>query len=149
MSTATAVLGATGLTTLIFAFINFLKFVQAKDWNSALTQLIVWASGIGGTLVVGASQFASSINLFGSPLNKLDWVSKVVIGLFGASTATGLNETHKAIDSTQSAVKPALFPALLPSAPAPEPSDEEIRAALGLGPDVAVTPQMRNIVTGK
>lgn len=98
------------LGTVVFSFVNVLKFASGKQWNSVVTQLIAWAAGIAGIFLAGATQFAAGINVGDMTLETLNGPSKFFLGLVATSLLSTLNEFKKAIDSTDSAATPPLVP---------------------------------------
>lgn len=102
------VAGAVLLAALIWAFVDFLKNLRAADWNATVTQLIVWASGVAGVFLIGATQFAKDTHINGQVLTDLDGASKLVVGLLFSSLASGAYQVKKAVDSSDSAKQPPL-----------------------------------------
>lgn len=113
-----AALGAT-----VFAFVNFLKYLRARDTNAAVTQLIVWIGGAGAVFLFAASQFGSTIKIDGAhTLDQLTFWSRVILGINAASLLTVANEFRKAVDRTDTSVTPSLLPptpARIVTVPAP------------------------------
>jgi hypothetical protein len=97
------------LGTLVFTFVIFLKNLTAQQWRSAITQAIAWVAGIAGVLIMAATQFAGGISIGNVAMDKLDFWSKVFVGLLAASLLSTLNEFKKAIDRTDTAVVPDWF----------------------------------------
>jgi hypothetical protein len=102
------------LGTLVFTFVNFLRFLSARDWNAAITQLIAWAAGVVAVLLVRASDFAAGIRVGNLPLNKLGFWSALLLGLLATSLLSTVNEVKKAIDNQDTAHVPPLLPNLSP-----------------------------------
>lgn len=98
------------LGTVVFNFVNVLKFASGKQWNSVITQLIAWAAGIAGIFLVGATQFALGIMVGDVSLDSLDTPSKFFLGLVATSLLSTFNELKKALDRSDSAVTPPLLP---------------------------------------
>lgn len=99
------------LGAIVFALINFLKYVRVGDWNSAGTQLIVWISGIAVVAVGAQAAIANGLEVPGTTftLARLDFWSQVLVGLQASSLFGAVNELKKAIDNTDTASKPALL----------------------------------------
>lgn len=98
------------LGTLVFTFVNFLKFLRARDFNAAGTQVIAWVSGVGATFLASASQvIGHGVGVGGVALNDLDAYTKVVVGMIATSVLSTVNEIKKAIDNSDSAQTPRLF----------------------------------------
>lgn len=98
------------LAGLVFAFNNFLKFLSGKDFKSAVTQLIVWASGVAGIFIAAQTDFAGGIRIGDEALSTLNGWSLLFVGLTFASVASTLNEVKKALDSSDTAKTPPMIP---------------------------------------
>lgn len=109
------------LGTLVFTFINWLKFIRGRQYNSAITQVIVWASGVAAVWLVAASQFGIDVHVNSLTLRAMDSATKVVTGLLAASLLSTVNEVKKAIDNTDTAQTPKLAPGA-DGAPPPPPA---------------------------
>jgi hypothetical protein len=102
-------LTASGALALVTAFVNFLKYIKAKDTNGWVTQLIVWIAGVGSVLLVRASDFADTFNLGGTvTLDTANAGTVILAGLGLGSAAALVNEAKKALDNGDSAAKPDL-----------------------------------------
>ncbi len=97
------------LGALVYKFVDFLKFVKAKDWNAAGTQLVAWAAGIVAITLFANSDFAAGIDLGGRSLDSLNFVSQVIVGLSATSLFSSFYDVKRAIDNTDSARTPALI----------------------------------------
>lgn len=97
------------MAVLVMAVINFLKFVRTGDVNGALTQLSVWVAGVVVVLLVAQTDFATGIVIGDLTLDLMNFWSLLFLGLTIASLATFGVEIRKALDNTDSAVKPHLF----------------------------------------
>jgi hypothetical protein len=100
------------LGTLVFTFVNFLRFLVARDWSAVVTQLIAWASGVVAVFLVRATDFASGIKVGDKTLNQVGFWSAFLLGLIATSVLSTVNEVKKAIDQTDSARVPKLLPNL-------------------------------------
>ncbi len=98
------------LGTLVFTFVNFLRFLVARNWSSVLTQLIAWAAGVVGVFLMRATDFASGIKIGDVTLDKLSFWSTLLLGLIATSLLSTVNEVKKALDSNDSAKVPVLLP---------------------------------------
>jgi len=88
------------------------KFLRAKDWNASGTQIVTWAAGF-GTLALGAASSVTegiAIPGLGVPIGDLDIWSMILLGASGTSLFSVAYDFKKAIDNTDSANTPALFP---------------------------------------
>jgi hypothetical protein len=101
------------LGTLVFAFVNFLKYVLAKNWNSAITQIVAWVSGVAGVFIAAHTEYAKQIMIGTANLGQMDWQTQVFFGLIATSILTTVNEVKKAIDNTDSAKTPPLLKSLV------------------------------------
>ena len=99
------------LGTLVFTLVIFLKNLTARQWRPVVTLLVAWAAGIIGVFLMAATQFAGGINVGDVPLDRLDFWSKVLLGLVATSLLSSANEFKKAIDRTDTAVVPDWFDA--------------------------------------
>lgn len=97
------------MAVLVFAIINFLKAVRAKDSNAALTQLTVWVAGVLVVFLVAQTDFAEGIPIGDQVLSALNGWSQLFIGLTIASLATAGVEIKKALDNSDSARTHNLF----------------------------------------
>lgn len=96
--------------TLVFTFVNALKFAAAKDFNALGTQVVAWVSGVAATFLASASTaFGGGVGVAGHSLNDLDAYSKVIVGLLATSLLSTVNEIKKAIDNTDTSQTPKLF----------------------------------------
>jgi hypothetical protein len=98
------------LGTLVFTFVNFLRFLTARNWSSVLTQLIAWAAGIAGVFLMRATDFAPGITFGDKSLDKVGFWSALLLGLLATSLLSTVNEVKKALDNNDSAKVPALLP---------------------------------------
>jgi hypothetical protein len=96
------------LAALVIAFVNLVKFVRGKDWNSAITQVVVWVVAVLLVVLVAHSDFGNTLSWGNRTLDSMNVASQVLVGLFFGSSATVINEFKKAIDNSDTAVKPPL-----------------------------------------
>jgi hypothetical protein len=97
------------MAVLVFAIINFLKAVKAKDGNAAFTQVVVWVAGVLVVLLAAQTDFASGINIGDEVLTDLNFWSLLFIGLTISSLASFGVEIKKALDNTDSSKSPPLL----------------------------------------
>ncbi len=107
------------LGALVYKFVDFLKFVKAKEWNSAGTQLIAWLAGILAITLFANSDFSAGIEFGERSLGSLNFVSQVILGLSATSLFSAFYDVKRAIDNTDSAKTPAL---IAEPTPCPDPS---------------------------
>jgi hypothetical protein len=96
------------MAVLVFAIINFLKAVKAKDANASLTQIIVWIAGVAVVFLAAQTDFAEGIMIGDQALTALNVWSLLFIGLTISSLATFGTEVKKALDVSDSARTPNL-----------------------------------------
>jgi hypothetical protein len=102
------------LLALAFAadkVVSVLKGLAAKDWNLALTQILVWVIAFGVVCLAGAAEVTETyvppgLNI---ALGDLDFWSLLLLGIVVGSTGSIVFDFRKAIDSTDSAQEPKLF----------------------------------------
>lgn len=100
------------LGAIIFALINFLKYVTNKSWSQVVTQAVAWGAGVIGVALFAHSQIGGGIAIGGTTLHRLDWASQFIVGLSATSFFSPVIKTLEAIDNTNTAVTPALIPSL-------------------------------------
>ena len=105
------------LGTLVFTFVNFLRFLVNGDWSSVVTQLIAWGAGVAGVFLIKATDFAEGIKVGDLTMNKLGFWSSLVMGVLATSLLSTVNEVKKALDNNDSARVPALLPKLSKKSP--------------------------------
>ncbi len=106
------------LGALVYKFVDFLKFLRAKDVNAAGTQAVAWLAGILAITLFANSDFSEGINFGGRSLGSLNFVSQVIIGLSATSLFSAFYDVKRAIDRSDSAKTPAL---ITETTPCPEP----------------------------
>lgn len=99
-----------GALGLVKAVVDFIKYLRARDTNGWVTQLAVWAAGIGTTLLIKVSDFAGNFDIGGVILNDANTGTVILAGLGLGSAAMLVNDIKQAVDSNDSAAKPALVP---------------------------------------
>jgi hypothetical protein len=104
------------LTAMVYAFINFLKYLTNKQWTAALTNIVVWIAGYLAVLIFAHSDWASSVTI-GKPLDELSGASLIIAGFVAGSTAISANQARAAFDRSDSSATPPL----LHNAPLPPP----------------------------
>jgi hypothetical protein len=98
------------LGTFISKLIDFLKYLSAKDVNAVVTQLCVWAGGIGGVILVGASELGDKVGFEGITLQSANGPTKIFFGMMVMSLMSKVYDFQKAHDNAQSAATPSLIP---------------------------------------
>jgi hypothetical protein len=100
------------LLATVFAFTNFLKFLVARDWNAALTTLVVWAGGFGVVWLAAQTTLFGNFAFNAVPLKLLKTADLIFIGINIGSGGILTNELKKAFDRSDTATTPMLFPSL-------------------------------------
>jgi hypothetical protein len=114
-----------GLVALVVKTVDTLRYATAKQINGVVTQVLVWAAGIGGVFAVAQTQWAAHISVGnGSTLARQGAWSLVSIGLALSSGGSVLKDFQSAVDNTNTAQIPPL-----------------IRTALGKASSVLATAQ--------
>jgi hypothetical protein len=94
---------ALAILSLVKKVNDFLKYVSNRDLNGALTQMVVWASGISVMLLAGAMDWAEGIEVGGQVLGDLNLTSIIFVGLSLSSSGSVLYDFQTAIDNHDSA----------------------------------------------
>jgi hypothetical protein len=92
--------------TLVIALVNFFKALKAGNFNTVVTQLIVWVVGVVVIFLFGETDWSTTVVIADLNLDDLNTWSKIFVGLTLASTAMFANELKKAIDNTDTAAHP-------------------------------------------
>jgi hypothetical protein len=96
---------------LVGKFIDFLKYLRARDWNGASTILIAWAAGLGATFLVASTSFAAGVDIgAGKMLADLTAPDKAFFGMMASSIFGFAYDVKKSLDNTDSAKTPTLLP---------------------------------------
>lgn len=100
------------LAALVNKFTDFLKFLTNKDWNAAVTQIIVWAGGVAAVFLASATLWAhgKGFDIGGIQITDLNGWSKLYAGLSASSVGGVAYDFKKARDNTDSAQTPPLLP---------------------------------------
>lgn len=95
---------------LVFTLIDFLRSLTNKAYKTALTQLISWVAGVAVVLFVAKTDFASGVVVGDKPLDVIDIYGLIFIGLMASSIFGVAKSAIQAIDNTDSAKTPPMFP---------------------------------------
>ena len=95
---------------LVITTINFLRHLRGRDLAGAATVASAWVAGIVAVMLAAQTDFASGIEVGDRTLEGLNVWSQVFVGLSAASIASFVVDVKKAVDNTDTAVKPSLFP---------------------------------------
>lgn len=92
--------------TLVWKVVDFVKYIQARDWSNATTQVAVWLAGVGVTFLLAGTNFAEGIVIGDVGVGLMNWQSLLLVGLSLGSSASALVDVKKAVDNTDSAAVP-------------------------------------------
>lgn len=101
---------AVALIALVTTTINLLRYARGRDLAGAGTILSAWVAGVAAVMIAAQTDFASGIAVGDRTLEGLNVWSQLFVGLAVASAGSFLTDVKKAIDNTDTAVKPSLFP---------------------------------------
>lgn len=104
-----SVIGMAGLIALAWKFVDFLKFLRNRDWNASLTQICVWAAGVGVVFLGAAADDTKTIKVGTIALGAMNTPGKVLLGLCVLSVGSVVYDFKKAFDNTDSAAERSLF----------------------------------------
>ncbi len=99
------------MIALVWKVVDFLRFLFAgKEGRSGVvTQATVWVAGVVGVLLFAQTDWASSIQFAGIPLDSMNFWSQFAAGLgLGSLTSVGV-DVKKAIDNRDSAAVPPMI----------------------------------------
>lgn len=119
---------AATMSALVVVVINFLRYARGRDLDGALTIAIAWVAGVVVVAIAAQSDFAVSIEFGGRTLDTMNFASQIFAGMSLASLGSFAVDVKKAIDSSDTAVKPSL----IPSTPKVDRGDPRLRQP---GPD--------------
>jgi hypothetical protein len=116
---------------VVLKLLDFFKYVLNGDLNGIVTLLLGWVAGVVAVLLFLQTQWADEITIGSQALDSLDFWSKAVFGFATSSVAGVLYDFKKAVDDSDTAVKPKLLGQLKPGKDAEE--KDEARLALTIG----------------
>jgi hypothetical protein len=102
-----AIIGA-----MTWTAVAIMKHLRVKQYNDALTIVVILVVATLVTFLLAASDFAG-------PLKGLNAASKILVGYGATSVLRAVYEYKKSLDSTGSAAEPKLVP---PASPTPPPA---------------------------
>ena len=99
--------------------IELLKYLTNKEYKSAATLLSLFGAGYAALTLAAHAKVTEAIVIPGTltPLGMLDWASLLLLGLMITATGSTAYDFKKALDQTDSAAQPKLFPG--PQGPPP------------------------------
>jgi hypothetical protein len=100
------------LGSLGFMLVNLVKYVRARDWDPAITTILVWL--VGFILVALAAHTSLTENtpvpgLAGVTFGSIDTWGQVLLGASILSVLGVVDKALKAIDNTRSSAGPSLL----------------------------------------
>src|SRR5262245_33414841 len=104
----TTLTGSVGLLPPVWKFIDFLQNVTPKDhdYNAAITQIVVWVSGLLAVFLYAESQLGDSVSIGAITLDHADTPTKIIVGLMVGSLSSAAVDFKKAFDGSDSAKQP-------------------------------------------
>lgn len=97
------------LAALVVKVTSAAKYLRSGAYKDFVTQVFVWAVGVGAAFLAVNSNAMSSIDVNGVTLGSLNGSSTVLLGVALASLASFAKDTTKAIDNSDSAAEPSLL----------------------------------------
>lgn len=97
------------LASLVYSMVNLARYVRARDWDGSLTIAVSYAIGVAAVMITAQTDWASAIDIGDRTLGGLNAWSQLLAGLTLASSAGVVADLKKAIDRTDTAVKPSLL----------------------------------------
>ena len=89
------------LGALVKKLVDFMKDLTNRSWNGVLTQLALWAAGVGAMLLFTQTNWAEGISVGGISAAELSVVSQVFVGLSVSSFGSVAGfDIPKALDPT-------------------------------------------------
>lgn len=98
---------ALALLALVKKFGDFLKGITNRDWNSVVTQLVVWAAAWAALAVAAHTAWAAGISIGDTSLADLNGWSQLFVALTIGSGASLVHDTTKAVDNSAPAATSA------------------------------------------
>jgi len=96
------------LLATVKKIVDLLRYARGGDWNGVITQLVVWAAGVGVVTLAANTVWADGIRFGDTTLGPLNFASQVLAGIALGSAASLGQDTLKAVDNSQSEAKPKL-----------------------------------------
>lgn len=91
------------LVAVIWKAIDFLKALRNAEWNTVVTQAIVWVGAIAILFLFRETSYAATISIGGSNLGAQTGWDVAAVGLAFGSAASATFDIKKSIDNTDSA----------------------------------------------
>lgn len=102
----------TAVVLLASKLVELAKFVRNKDWNGALTLAVLMVVGVAVVFFAAEAEVTETLVVPGTvtPIGVMDGPSLVFVGLIFTSLVSKLYDFQKALDGSDSAAQPSLFP---------------------------------------
>jgi energy-converting hydrogenase Eha subunit G len=109
-----------GIAFAVNKTVSVVKAGANKDFNAALTQIVVWVVGFIAVALAAHAQITENLVVPGltTPLGSLDWPSEVLVAWILGGTGSFAFDFKKAFDASDNAAEPSL---LRPRATTAEP----------------------------
>lgn len=106
-----AVVVFAGLAFAINKAVSVVKSLFNQEWNTVVTQAVVWIVGFGGLMLAANADVTSAFALpgFVEPLGELDGASVALLAWILGSTGSFAYDLKKSFDNTDSAVETKLL----------------------------------------
>lgn len=104
------VFSVVALAALVVKLTSLSKFVRAKHYGDAISQVFVLVVAVALAWIAANSSAMSDVDINGTTFGSLDGGSIVLVGLALGSTASFAYDYRKARDNTDSAAEPSLVP---------------------------------------
>lgn len=100
-----------GLAFAINKTVSVIKALANQDWNTVITQAVVWLVGFGGLSLAAHASVTENFALpgFTEPLGSLDWGSLALFAWVLGSTGSFAYDWKRAVDDSDSAAEPKLL----------------------------------------
>jgi len=97
------------LLATVKKLIDLLRYARGRDLNGVVTQVVVWAGGIGVVALAAHTAWAGQLVFGDVKLAGMNFASQVLAGIALGSAASIAQDTLKAVDASQSEAKPTLL----------------------------------------
>lgn len=103
------VTGLVALGALVVKFTDLLKFLTNKDWNAAITQIVVWVAGFAAVGLFAQTVLADGVEFGGVTLADMNLATLAYIGLTIGSAGSVAYDFKRARDDADTAKTPPLI----------------------------------------
>ena len=98
------------LGSVAYTLVNLIRYARVTDWSSVVSQLLAWAVGAFTTILVAHTDLAAAFTFGGKTLGQIGWFGQFLVGLAAASSISIVYQFTKAVDRSQSAKVPTMWP---------------------------------------